>query len=810
MPTDAAIDPSQVTWDAAPPADAAAPDPSQVKWDDEAPTMPTTAQMTDKNASPADIGATARQTGAALAAGNGPDETGPGIAEAADTGAALTSGALVGGVGGGVAGLLARIKASFTSDKTPDQAAADAHKWVDQYVYQPQTAGGQKAVGAINDALKWEAEPFVSAEHKAETALGPTAGGLLHTAVGTGSDILNASPALAAGSSAFDLAKAGAAREADTLHAPGDTADVRAPPMTLADQVAASPQNAGAAAAVPDVSKLSAPLQQAVSDAAANGPVNLEALQRHANADTLPMPDGATPEPLRLGQATRNDQQISDEKNMRADPDTQGILTDSINNQDKTFGLSMGEIRQRSTPTIVQRSTIDNGQTGVDAIKAEDNARISDIRQKYKTLADQNGGSMPLDAAVVLPQVKQQLATGFLTKTAADNPVISEIMDSLEPTDSGPAPQMSFEAYSNALSNLSAVQRARGPDAAAATVLRNALEEMPLPEGAQHLKALRDTAASAAKARFDTIEQNPAYEAVVNDNTPKTPNGLHVVGAPSPLADKFMDNYFLGNGSNASRAYVQRMQTVMKNNPDFAPAVEASALIKLRDAAKLDQYDSSGAGGVAHASFQNAYKALTPKADVLMSPETRTNLEQLRQYSEDVNYEGKGSSTNRSGTMLALQRHGAQFPAGEPLPSKGRVAAETLADWGTDALGAHGGPLGFATVKGAKVAWKWRKNAAKAAEQQAALQSVKDAKLRFAQEATAPGAGLNGAPTGAAQLQTARASGGRVDHEALAERLFQRWKRAQKDADETTKPLLNVPDASITKALRIAQAHPLT
>jgi hypothetical protein len=49
-----------------------------------------------------------------------------------------------------------------------------------------------------------------------------------------------------------------------------------------------------------------------------------------------------------------------------------------------------------------------------------------------------------------------------------------------------------------------------------------------------------------------------------------------------------------------------------------------------------------------------------------------------------------------------------------------------------------------------------------------------------------------------------RASGGRVDHEALVSRLVKRWKDAKRATDQTTKPLLKVPDAAIVKALDIA------
>jgi hypothetical protein len=49
-----------------------------------------------------------------------------------------------------------------------------------------------------------------------------------------------------------------------------------------------------------------------------------------------------------------------------------------------------------------------------------------------------------------------------------------------------------------------------------------------------------------------------------------------------------------------------------------------------------------------------------------------------------------------------------------------------------------------------------------------------------------------------------RASGGRVDEDALVQRLVSRWKAAKKATDNTTKPLLQMPDTAIAKALEIA------
>lgn len=53
----------------------------------------------------------------------------------------------------------------------------------------------------------------------------------------------------------------------------------------------------------------------------------------------------------------------------------------------------------------------------------------------------------------------------------------------------------------------------------------------------------------------------------------------------------------------------------------------------------------------------------------------------------------------------------------------------------------------------------------------------------------------------------ARASGGKVDHDALVEKLYQRWKSAKRDTDKSTKGFLGVPDAAIIRALEVAQEH---
>jgi hypothetical protein len=137
---------------------------------------------------------------------------------------------------------------------------------------------------------------------------------------------------------------------------------------------------------------------------------------------------------------------------------------------------------------------------------------------------------------------------------------------------------------------------------------------------------------------------------------------------------------------------------------------------------------------------------------------------------------------------LTLQRYGAQYP--ETPGIKG-----TLADYGTDLVAAHMGPVGYAAKKiGSKLL--------RDAKDAKAIKATQVAKLKFAQDATAPGAGVD---TPASSPIITRAAGGKVDHEVLVERLMQRWKAAKKMSDAGTETLLKVPDASIIRALDIAQ-----
>jgi hypothetical protein len=215
-------------------------------------------------------------------------------------------------------------------DNSREKTKADIDKFEQAGSYDPRTPEGKyaleqvgKVVSPITRGLSEatgamvgdENVPAVADAVQAIPGLGMVKG--IKSAVGKTADVAKdlgsavKAPISGVGDLISDMAAKG--------RAPPPTAPLSAEEV-LARNAAASQGNMGAAAAPPSLEGVSPELKDAISKASN---IHSEALRRHIDAETLPLPDGESPMRLRQGQATRDDQQISDEKNLRGDPDTQ-------------------------------------------------------------------------------------------------------------------------------------------------------------------------------------------------------------------------------------------------------------------------------------------------------------------------------------------------------------------------------------------------------------------------------------------------------------------------------------------------------
>lgn len=382
-----------------------------------------------------------------------------------------------------------------------------------------------------------------------------------------------------------------------------------------------SPQSMGAAAAAQRVSSMSPGMQQGFREAVqkTGGAVNPEAAVNHAEADQHGVH-------LMEGQATRDATLFSNEQNS-----TNPAIVKRINDQETQMTDALDEVRRKAAPGFVQNNHIENGQIVVDALKAHDEPVQADIRAKYKALTDANGGAVPIDPGSFLSTVDSALKKNYLTKSVP--PAASELLESLragEPLD--------FEGFEAARSRLAEAQREGGSAGQAARIIRGELEQLPLSPGAAGLKTLADSARSAAKARFDALEADPAYQAAVDDVS-----GGIKRGAPSPLADRFLDKYALGT---APKVNVDTMMS--KLDPEARQAVASHTLNAIRKGAITPN------GTVSPNGFNSAMQKYSPKLGSLVSGDTAESLDSLGRVITNAKVPPPGHSVNysKSGVIM--------------------------------------------------------------------------------------------------------------------------------------------------------------
>ena len=347
--------------------------------------------------------------------------------------------------------------------------------------------------------------------------------------------------------------------------------------------------------------------------------INLPALERHVEADTLFVPVRLT-----RGQATQDVNLLSDEMNMRGkNPE----LANRFNEQNGKLIENMNAIRDTAAPDVYGTNHIENAETIINSYKALDDARTADISAKYKALKDAAGGDFPIDgqqfAANAEKMLGKELKTDFLPPALARQ---------LERYKNGE--KMTFEQFEAMRTNLASEMRKAersgdGNAKAAASIVRTALEDLPLTGEAEKLKPLATEARAAAKARFDLLKKDPAYDAAVNDVAP----------------DKFINKYIISGNKRDLEMLTQQLGKGSEGHQ----AVSAAVVNWLKN--KAGVVDNNG--NFSQAGYNKALQQLDPKLLELVDGQTAQQLKALGNVARYTQAQPRGSYVNQSNTFVA-------------------------------------------------------------------------------------------------------------------------------------------------------------
>lgn len=482
-------------------------------------------------------------------------------------------------------------------------ATPGTHNWA----YQPRTEAGRE-LGAVGAAEEHE----ISKRYDEAFGTGPAA-----------TEIKSRIPEAIGAISTVVPAIKGAGGIAGFRESPLSAQDI----LDRSDQ--ASPQSMGAASAAPRLTNVSPELEQAVRTTAraSGGAVNREALNRHIEADSLPIKIQLTP-----GQATQDPALISHEMNNRARIPG---LPDLLDQQNKKLAQNLQAIRDDVGPDVFTTNSVEHGDTLIKAYQDKGAAADANTAAKYQALRDANGGKFPVDAKQLFSNVEDRLHDQLLYEHAPTQ--LGQLKALAEKGN------MTFEQFEAMRTNLARTMRSStdGNERAAAGVIRQEMEKLPLSNEAGNLKGIADQARAAAKSQFDALDADPAYKAAVNGTVPP---------------DRFVQKYII----NAPRDDVEAMRANLAHDPVATQTMGVAALDHLRRVS-----DPNGTGNFGQASFNRHLQALDPKLGSVVSPRTAEQLETLGNVARYTQAQPKGSFVNNSNTLVgALAEHAANAAEG--------------------------------------------------------------------------------------------------------------------------------------------------
>ena len=383
--------------------------------------------------------------------------------------------------------------------------------------------------------------------------------------------------------------------------------------------------------------------------------VNLDVLNRHLDADTLPVPIK-----LSEGQATRSPQLFSEEMNNRG---KNKVMADRYNEQNKQLVENIDQIKENAAPRVYGTNVVENGQSLIDSYLEIDKLRKEAIGEAYTALKDKAGGNFPIDSKKFVENAYANLDKELKTEFLPDS--VKKQLDGFK--DGKPMTFQQFEALrTNLATEMRKADRAGDGNAEFALgTVRKALEDLPLVGETKELKILADTARGLAKERFDTLESDKAYKAAVNGKV-----------APDDFINKFV--------VNGKKNDIDTMVAHLGVDSQAREVMAAGIVNWLKSKAGIS---ADGHGTFSQKGFNSALENIDPKILNIVGPEINKQLKALGNTARNIQERPVGGYVNESNTLVGAiaekAKSGAEIAinymaGGYPLGTMARGAAHNI------------------------------------------------------------------------------------------------------------------------------------
>jgi len=345
------------------------------------------------------------------------------------------------------------------------------------------------------------------------------------------------------------------------------------------------------------------------------------------------------------GEALGDVAKMSDEWNNRAkNPE----LLKRFEERNPKLVAAVNDIQERAAPDIYTKDIKELGQLAIDDLVKKDAVRLANIENNYKALEAANGGQFPIDVNQLGANIDKSLKSKLKSKYYETQ--LSEIKHEID--NFIKQGSMTFEDFENLRTNLAQEMRSskNGNVRAAAHIIREQLENLPMPDNLASIKPLADKARASVVERNKILESNPAYRAATKDtrNIAELQSGVDHVGS-----DRFISKFVTGNTDTASRANIQRLIQELGEDSQGHQAIKSATIEHLKQLGVNQQ------GVFKQDAFgKNVKTVLGSKLDSIMQKPFVTDLNDLAdvaRMSEHV--KGGPSFANTSNTAVVSERN---------------------------------------------------------------------------------------------------------------------------------------------------------
>lgn len=347
---------------------------------------------------------------------------------------------------------------------------------------------------------------------------------------------------------------------------------------------------------------------------------------------------------LTLGQATRDPVLYAREANLRGVEGAGNALAERFAAQNRALINSLNTRGATAAPGEMAA-----GESLGGALRGYDEGVTKNVRGLYDAAKAMNGGEIPLDhrafADAALTTLDREMKTGFLP------PQIQSIVNGISKGDIPLNISTSEQLKSTLAAATRSAQRADdGNTVMALSIVRDALENAPLPGGFQFggtqvvqagadlppsaaaaaIQAAFNAARGASREQFAQLKANPALRAAVDDMAP----------------DKFFQKHVLG-------ATARDFQSMLNVIPEQANTVRTQVLDFLKSKALGGASDE--VGKFSQSGYNKALRQIgDTKLLAMFEPAEVAALKSVGRVAANIQAQPAGAAVNNSNTASAV------------------------------------------------------------------------------------------------------------------------------------------------------------